>query len=322
MATTTTATNATTSTNDEHVTQKSRLFDRVVLPVPFLRVNNKQDGNDDLPPSTNNHQATKPSNEATAATATTFFPLNLVGLSSPPLVLPMIPILLCYYRTIPFWDRFFSIAFPLYLSLANRFRFNNNARQVDLRKQRGQPSNPEIPEWMADGVARESWFPKYMITAATMGVILPLLLQLVAPTPIAEAAAPHLFVLLCQILMETMANGGPNFHPLLQLINPIGFSAYRMGCLKTWIVVAWQLKVATSGTALTVVTWENAHLILAVLNGIFWTYNTFVTLLLRILPRCLDERNFPDAADVSWKYQLIPSVNAKSDGKSEKTKTI
>jgi len=31
------------------VTQKSRLFDRVVLPVPFLRVNNKQDGNDDLP---------------------------------------------------------------------------------------------------------------------------------------------------------------------------------------------------------------------------------------------------------------------------------
>merc|ERR1712232_1426661 len=111
--------------------------------------------------------------------------------------------------------------------------------------------------------------------------------QLVAPTPIAEAATPHLFVLLCQILMETMANGGPNFHPLLQLINPIGFSAYRMGCAKTWIAVAWQLQATASSaqhdnsTALSLVTWENAHLALAVLNGVFWTYNPFVTLLLR-----------------------------------------
>jgi len=235
-----------------------------------------------------------------------FFPLGVVGLSAPPLVVPAIPLLLFYTREIPFWDVFFSVAFPVYLCLANRFRFDNNSAQVAARERRGE-AHPEKPEWFPE--AEEPWFAKYMIFAATLGVVLPLLVQFAAPSPIAEATAPHLFVLLCQIMMELMVNG-PRFHPMLQLITPIGFSAYRMAGLTTWLAVAWEMVSSAhrDGGSNAISAWEAANLLLAASNMIFWTYNTFVMKLLRQLPLCLDEGKFPDAS-ITWKYQLVPAVN-------------
>ncbi|OEU06080.1 hypothetical protein FRACYDRAFT_256497 [Fragilariopsis cylindrus CCMP1102] len=62
------------------------------------------------------------------------------GLMAPPVVLPIMYLLLVYYREIPFWDCFFSIAYPLYLCLANRFRFDSNKRQIALRTSKGTGS--------------------------------------------------------------------------------------------------------------------------------------------------------------------------------------
>jgi hypothetical protein len=237
----------------------------------------------------------------------TFFPLSAVGLSTPPLFLPTILLALSYYQEIPAWDRFFTIAFPLYLCLANKIRFDNNAKQFAARKARGQPY-PEKPEWFGE---RGPWFAKYMIFAATIGVLLPLLVHLLAPSPIANATAPHVFLLLSQILMEIMVNG-PRFHPMLQVINPIGYSVYRLGSLKMWVVLAWEMLSTTANNdgigSNAILTWEMMHFWLAVTNVLFWTYNTFVLLLLRVVPPCLDQNKFPDA-NVSWKYQLIPTVN-------------
>lgn len=249
-----------------------------------------------------------------------FFLLDMVGLSTPSLPILIIPLLIAYRRIIPAFDVFFSIAFPLYLGLANRFRFDNNARLFAARKKQGR-AYPEIPEWGFKQTT-EAWITNYFLFAATLGVILPLVVQMVAPSHIAEASAPHLYLLVCQIITELMVNN-PRFHPMLQVINPIGFSVYRMFTLKTWLLVAWEIAPTTdlgnsSGAILNL---EMLHLLLTLSNVIFWTYNTFVTLLLRILPPCLDQNKFLDA-NVSWeKYcQLVPIVN-RSDSSKEVTRS-
>merc|ERR1719384_1693624 len=156
-----------------------------------------------------------------------------------------------------------------------------------------------------------------MASAAVLGLVLPLLVQLFAPPPMAQATAPHLYVLFFQILMEIMGNG-PNFHPMLQVAVPIGYSAYRMASLKTWLVVAWQLMDGpdSGDTA-----WAMAHFGLALINAVFWTYNTFVMLLLRVLPPCLDADKFPDAS-ISWKYHLVPVLVDENKGTFSKTRTV
>merc|ERR1712176_1317075 len=127
------------------------------------------------------------------------------------------------------------------------------------------------------GVNKESWFPKYMIFAASLGVLLPLLVQVTAPQQIAEATAPHLFLLLCQIMME-MAGQSPEFHQMLWMTIPLGYSSYRMSSLKTWFVVAWEMffRKYSAGSNAGILTWEMFHLLLASSNAIFWTYNLFV----------------------------------------------
>ena len=245
-------------------------------------------------------------------------------------------------------DHVFSFGFALYLCAANKLRFHNNAEQVALRKSRGQ-SHPEKPEWfelsneewfdryMASAavlglalplvrgqshpekpdwfeLSNEEWFDRYMASAAVLGLALPLVVQVLAPLPMAQAAAPHLYLLFFQILIELMGNG-PRFHPMLQVAVLIGYSLYRLAFLKHWLLAAWRLADGGSSAAS-----ATAHFGLALANAIFWTYNTFVMLLLRILPSCLDGDIFPDVS-ISWKWHLLPVVVDKSDGLPPKSHT-
>jgi len=241
----------------------------------------------------------------------THFLLNVVGLSAPPLIIPTVLALLSRYRQIPVEDHVFSFGFALYLCAANKLRFHNNAEQVALRKSRGQ-SHPEKPEWFE--LSNEEWFDRYMASAAVLGLALPLVVQVLAPLPMAQAAAPHLYLLFFQILMELMGNG-PRFHPMLQVAVPIGYSVYRLASLKHWLLAAWRLADGGSSAAS-----ATAHFGLALANAIFWTYNTFVMLLLRILPSCLDGDIFPDVS-ISWKWHLLPVVVDKGDGLPPKSRT-
>ena len=235
---------------------------------------------------------------------TSGFLLNLFGLALPPLPILAAPMALAYYREIPFWDLFFVIAFSTYLGLANRFRFDNNSKLYQVRKRKGL-EYPEKPEWFEQ--SNETWFMRYMLFAATLGVLVPLGMQFVAPPPVAQAAAPHLFVLVCQIVMEHSVNN-PRFHPLLQVMTPIAFSAYRMATLKSWVKVAFDIHDHNTAG----ITWEKAGFLLAVANLIFWTYNLFIMLALRVLPPCMQQTKFLDA-NVAWdKYcQLVPTVNGQ-----------
>lgn len=247
------------------------------------------------------------------------FPLNLVGLALPPLPVLAVPLALAYYRSIPFWDLFFSIAFPIYLGLANRFRFDNNANLYNLRKQQSKEF-PERPDWFVQN--QEKWFMKYMIFAATLGVLVPLLVQFFAPEAVAQVTAPHLFILVCQIVMEHMVYN-PKCHPVIQIITPIGFSAYRMSTLKTWVALAFEMMMnATGNNTDVVLTWGKAHFVLALANAVFWTYNLCVMLTLRVLPPNFDQEKFLDS-NVSWEKcsQLIPSLNQTTTTSDSSKKT-
>lgn len=292
-----TQTQTSTTTNTETISQK------VLDAGGVFWVADKKD-------SFSKQKQNKPNEDAEPRKS--FFPLNILGLAAPPLPVLAIPLLIAYYRTIPAWDIFFSIAFPLYLGLANRFRFDNNAKLFALRKQQGRPY-PAKPEWFDPN--SEAWFMHYMLFAATLGVILPLVVQLLAPSSIAQASAPHLYLLVCQIMTEHMVHN-PRFHPLLQVINPIGFSAYRMATVTAWAIVAWEMLPVGSS----ILSWEMMHLLLAGSNALFWFYNTFVMLLLRVLPPCLDQSKFLDA-NVSWEkhHQLVPIVNRTTTEDAKKS---
>lgn len=244
------------------------------------------------------------------------FLLDTFGLSSTSPVLPIITLLVAAMKPIPAGDVFFSIAYPAYLCFANRFRFDLNTPRL-AAVDRNYKKLPLLRE------GRGPWLFKYVLTFGVVGIILPLLLVLIAATnagapasAAANAAAPHLYLTLCQCLMESLTKG-PKFYHLTALMVPIGFNAYRLGCLKTWFVSARQsLAVAVAAqsklggrTLIVSSPWQTAGFLLALSNVVIWTYNLFVFLLLRTLPQYLDRTKFPDAI-VSWKGQLIPVLHS------------
>jgi hypothetical protein len=232
------------------------------------------------------------------------FFLAIFGLSATSPIFPAITALLAVARPIPFSDRFFSIVYPLYLCLANRYRFNRNAPSVAAGKK-------ELP------LLREGsgpWFFNYVKAFGLVGILLPLLVQFIAPRSIAEAAAPHLYLTLCQCSMEGLSRG-PRFYALTRLMIPIGFNAYRIGSLWMWLLTAWKSSVAAKHTfpgGSRIVTWEAMGLTLAFFNMVMWTYNLFVFLMLRTVPQYLDRNKFPDSA-ISWKGQVLPVLDQMED---------
>jgi hypothetical protein len=244
-------------------------------------------------------------------------PLELVGLrigSSKSFIFWILALAIGLSRSIPKVDLAFSICFPLYLALANRFRFDRNAPAI-AAKGEGLSALRE---------GRGPWLKRYMRSALLIGVLLPIIFQLVAPRYISDAAAPHLYLLLVQIATETLT-GGVKFYPLLRLINPIGFNTYRMGTLWVWSSTTmssyWRVKDSVAGGlgssnmfAGKMIIWEVLGLSLALVNLVVWAYNLFVFFLLHKVPKNMDKTEFP-AANVVWKGQLFP-VHCKDTAKN------
>jgi len=223
--------------------------------------------------------------------------LPVVKSASSPIV-PLLTIILACTRPIPVADCFFSIGYPAYLYLANRFRFDQNAPGIA----KGWIKTPQLREGAGP------WFKNYLLTFGTIGVIFPLAAQVFAPRSIADAAAPHLYLLMCQLVMET-ASRAPEFYPLTQLLVPIGFNAYRLLSIRTWLGTAWRSFGAAPRQR---AVWEAFGLALACANAVVWTYNLFVFLLLRVLPQYINRDEFPEAK-VSWKGQVFPVLDKNLD---------
>lgn len=190
-----------------------------------------------------------------------------------------------WHFPVPVKDVAFSMIFPAYLIMANalRFQFNAPARRKEIKL---MLLKEEILPWCS----------RYMITFATLGLILPFGLVLLGPSDVGVAAAPHLFLLLVQVFMERVTHH-VRYHNLIRILVPIGFNAFRMNSLFTWVHVAYK--------DLSVDYWHQWGFGLAAANLLAWSYNLLVFLLLRMTPPYLDPVDSP-AAPVEWKGQLIP----------------
>jgi len=171
----------------------------------------------------------------------------------------------------------------------------------------------------------DKWFKKYIGIAAMVGLVAPLITILCAPRQVAVLAAPHLFVLWCQIIGESIVMFNPNVHRFITLLVPIGFSVYRLNLLAEWFLGSVSLFTLSRANYFSVgdifIWWS---VILSSLNLVFWTYNLFVALLLKITPEflCEEKCEYPEMQVISLPFVKEPPVLGKAQTKESKLGTI
>lgn len=105
----------------------------------------------------------------------------------------------------------------------------------------------------------------------------PALLIVLNPV-LAPALAPHLFVVIWQLLLETASYVLANRISLfVRLAVPIALAAYRLSLVLVWYDAVADLEDA--GVAQ----------VLAVVNGVYWSFGLFCFLLLYCLPAAVNE---------------------------------
>ena len=240
----------------------------------------------------------------------TGLPLARLFASSGPTLQILLAMLIAYryYSTIQMRDLLFCTLFPAYLYVANQLRFQSNL----LIKQRPKdhPHNISIVMSKFFSGSDDIWFKKYVGLAAVIGLLLPLLTIFYGLSEVAVLAAPHLFVLWCQIIGESIVMFNPNVHRFITLLVPVGFSVYRMNLLVEWYLSSVALMNADYASASSII-WGVA---LSSINLIFWTYNLFVALLLKISPEFLSEEKceYPELQVISLPFVGEPRPKYES----------
>ncbi|KAL7532448.1 hypothetical protein ACHAWF_004137 [Thalassiosira exigua] len=248
-----------------------------------------------------------------AATIKSAFPLLRVpdvpdGASSLPAIVQVVLAAHVARRTHPVVsgrDVLFCVLFPLYLLLANRLRFASNG-PVRRRPADHPHSASAVIEKFFSG-ATDPWFQRYMFFAAFVGIVLPLIAIAKAPREVANLAVPHTFVLWIQIIGESVTMFNPRVHRYVTILVPIGFSIYRTTLVVEWLLGSLALYQDSSPEPSAWVKWALA---LAALNSIFWTYNLFITLLLKVMPEYLarDKCEAPEVRVVTLPFVGEPEL--------------
>ena len=219
-------------------------------------------------------------------------------------------VLRLFWESIPIGDLTFCVLFPIYLFLANHFRFDQNRLAHETNQaHRGL-------QFEYDGVnsdKTESFIARYIGAFALAGVVGPLALSgYIYRTQtdsssflVVTAMSPHLVLLLVQIVMEHTGKL-LQWHAYVQCLNPIGFSIYREFALFAWLTMAWEHWRENPDKVET-----RLGLLLAAVNTVMWTYNCFIFLLLRMMPIYLDDTKYPTPR-VTWYGQLVPVLPARS----------
>eukprot|EP00878_Enallax_costatus_P028035 GHUV01030236.1.p2 GENE.GHUV01030236.1~~GHUV01030236.1.p2 ORF type:complete len:142 (-),score=27.49 GHUV01030236.1:1117-1542(-) len=90
-----------------------------------------------------------------------------------------------------------------------------------------------------------------------------------------RALGPHLYLIAAQVVCEFFSNNKHVARLPLMLV-PIGFNTYRM-----WTLIAWCKAVVAADMG-------SFHVCLAFGNLLFWAFNLFVFLLLKMVPLYLN----------------------------------
>ena len=197
--------------------------------------------------------------------------------------------LLAYFYPLSVGDAAFGLLYPAYLHAASVLRFGKaKSHYQSLGKDQfvGTPS-----------------FRVYMMVFQVATVLVPfacVCLPMV-PTRQKQVTATPLILLLLQVATEKQS---ANWHDVTRVLVPIGFNAYRLRSLATWIQVAQE----DYGNDNTTTAASILFLTVAVVNLILWTYNLFIFLLWRVLPLYFDKQDSPDvpAGGLTWKANLVP----------------
>lgn len=227
------------------------------------------------------------------------FPLmNFEQIPNTVSVLPAIAqiILAAYlaYRCFPIIstrDISFLIIFPAYLILANHLRFANN---LPIRQRpNDHPNNASVVVSKLFSGQDSPWFQRYVAFAGILGLLLPLITIFCAPEEVGNLAIPHLYLIWLQIVGESIVAYNTYVHRFISLLVPIGFSFYRMDHLVQWFLGSLSLFRAAASAPITIESISTVDpaitlgLVLSGFNLVFWTYNLFVTILLKITPEIL-----------------------------------
>jgi len=238
--------------------------------------------------------------------------------SSGPSAQIFIAIMLSYRLEVPIRDLLFVTLYPLYLYLANSIRFDSNS----IVRQRAKSHPHNISNVMSKffSGSDDQWFKKYIGLAAMIGLVAPLIYISCAPAPgqVSLLAARHMFVLWCQIIGESIVMFNPNVHRFITLLVPLGFSVYRLNLLVEWFLGSVSLFSESGANYISVgdAWWS---VILSSLNLVFWTYNLFVALLLKITPEflCEEKCEYPEMQVITLPFVKEPSILKKEVGKAQ-----
>eukprot|EP00984_Skeletonema_dohrnii_P025950 scaffold15188_cov160-Skeletonema_dohrnii-CCMP3373.AAC.7 len=217
---------------------------------------------------------------------------------------------------IPTRHMLFCILYPTYLVMANHFRFGNNI--IIRQRSNHHPSNLSVVMSKIFSGADTSWFMCYMASATTVGVLLPLLTVVLAPTDVADAAISPLLVLWTQLTCETATMLNPYVHRFIAFLVPLGFFVYRESLLVDWFStsLASYESASASDTSSQCYTFG---LILSSVNLIFWTANLFVFTLLRWAPELLADDKC-ESPEIEWKMMVPHQV--KPNGLKKKSSSV
>lgn len=178
-------------------------------------------------------------------------------------------IVLASLGAIPAHDVVFSLAWPAYIAAINCLRFDNNRSQAG----KGSP-----------GLVSEDWVKQYAGVGGVLAILVPGALCVVAAASdwsrgktsvVLRTLGPHLYLIAAQVICESFSSNA-HVAMLPRMLVPIGFNTYRMWTLVAWCRVAVAAKMGP------------LHVGLAVSNVLFWAFNLFVFLLLKMVPQYLD----------------------------------
>lgn len=197
-----------------------------------------------------------------------------------------------HLRAVPSRHIIFVVGTAVYASLANAFI---------LRTSDSLPGDPRQPRSLSPMKnSARLLFPFTIVVSLFVPAVLLAVAPKAYPRPsqLHAVVAPHLFLMLSQIVLETIGYVLSSFYTLyVRLGVTIAFVGYRIPVILTWyhMAVAWAQSTETSQTPAFAPALVQAA---AVLNLVFWSFALLCYLLLYCLPAvCRD----PSASEESQK---------------------
>ncbi|MCO5553629.1 hypothetical protein L7F22_007155 [Adiantum nelumboides] len=190
-----------------------------------------------------------------------------------PYIVRTIIIVLAGSAMLPYETFLCVVLYSLYILLMSRYAFPKH--------EQGPEPKPKGPVFLE---GRRHIMASYIKLAAYIGLYFPfayILLGLaLGQKAVVHTAAPHTFLLACQVLSERLsASLSP---PCLALV-PIIYNSGRIVSIWAWLQADFSSSLAAAGGSFY---WVLSGRTLAIANLVLWSYNLFGFLLPLYLPFC------------------------------------